>query len=181
MNAKVIVPESDGFSETLLESMLESLSFSSAFFDQPIRVRGVLFAAGPDSVQLARDFAERRLGLSVLSIGHEAGTEKAWTALSRVLAHPQTAASRIGILLPNLDRVPVEAQSQILEAIQATNHLYWFPSADDFRNVIPALRLSLLVYLGLGRDNRMQLLLQSGQTLEIDKGSLKPAPKSDLN
>jgi hypothetical protein len=94
MNAKVIVPESDGFSETLLESMLESLSFSSAFFDQPIRVRGVLFAAGPDSVQLARDFAERRLGLSVLSIGHEAGTEKAWTALSRVLAHPQTAASR---------------------------------------------------------------------------------------
>ena len=181
MSAKVIVPESEGYNEAMLKSMMESLMFPSAFFDQPVYVRGLLFAAGPDSNQLARNFVEHRLGLSVLSIGHEAGTEQAWTELSRILGHPQTTSARIGILLPNLDRVGVEAQKQILAAIQAGNHFHWFPSADDFRKVIPALRLSLAVYLGLNRENRMQLLVQSGQTLEIDKDSLQRAPRPNFN
>lgn len=168
-SAKIIVPEAEGYSETQLQSMMESLSFPSAFFDQPERVRGVLFAAGSASSQLARDFAERHLRRWVLSIGPEASTQKSWTDMSRVLAQAQTTATRIGILLPNLDRVPVEAQKRILAAIQADNDLRWFPSANDFRNVIPPLRQLLLVYLGLDSDRKMQVLIQSGQTRETDK------------
>lgn len=181
MSAKVIVPEAEGYRETLLVSMLERMMFPSTFFDQPVRVRGVLFAAGPDSSQLARNFAERHLGLALLTIGHEAGTEKAWTELSRVLAHQQTTASRLGILLPDLDRVPVESQEQILDAVQAGNNLSWFPSAEDHRKVLPALRLALVTYLGLNAENKMQLVLQSSQTIAIDEGSLKRAPRPDVN
>jgi hypothetical protein len=181
MSAKVIEPEAEGYSETLLESFLERTLFPSSFFDQPVPVRGVLFAAGPNSSRLAREFAERRRGFSVFSIGYEAGTEKAWTELSRVFAHPQTTSSRIGILLPNLDRIPVAAQQEILEAIQAPNNLSWFPSVDDYRKVIPALRLALVVYFGMNAGNKMQMLLQSGQTIQIDKGGLKHAPRPNIN
>ena len=181
MSAKVIVREAEGYSEALLESMLRSTLFPSSFFDQPVPVRGVCFAAGPASSQLARNFAESKLGLAVFSIGHEAGTEKAWMELSRVFAHPQTTASRLGILLPDLDRIPVEAQQQIVEAMQSANNLLWFPSAVDYRRVIPALRLALVIYLGLNTGSKMQVLIQSGQTLEIDKGSLKRAPRPNMN
>jgi hypothetical protein len=181
MSTKVMVRETEGYSEALLESMLRSTLFPSSFFDQPVLVRGVCFAAGSDSSQLARNFAEKRLGLAVISIGHESGTEKAWMELSRVLAHPQTTSSRLGILLPDLDRIPVEVHQQIFAATQAANNLQWFPSVADYRKVIPALRLALVVYLGLNTGNKMQVLIQSGQTLEIDKGSLKRAPRPNLN
>jgi len=181
MSAKVIVPDAEGYSEAMLESMLRRTLFPSSFFNLPVPARGVCFAAGPDSSQLPRNFAERRLGLATFSISHEAGTERAWTELCRVFAHPQTTSSRLGILLPNLDRIPVEAQQQIVEAIQAANHLLWFPSANDYRNVIPALRLTLVVYLGLNASNKMQILIQSGQTMEVDKNSLKRASRPNLN
>lgn len=177
-STKVIVPKAEGYRETLLESMLRCTFFPSSFFDQPVPVRGVCFAAGPDSSQLARNFAERRLALAVFSINHEAGTEMAWIEMCRVFTHPQTTFSRMGILLPNLDRTSVEAQQQLVEAMQTANNLLWFPSADDYRKVIPALRLALVVYLGLNAGNKMQVLVQSGQTLEIDQGSLE---HPDLN
>ena len=181
MSAKVIVPEAEGYTETLLESMLRSTLFPSSFFDQPVPVRGICFAGGSDSSQLARNFAEKRLNLAVLCIGHETGTEKAWLELRRVLAHPQTTSSRLGILLPDLDRIPVEAQQQIFAATQAASNLLWFPSVEDYRKVIPALRLALVIYLGLNKGNKMQVLIQSSQTLEIDKGSLKRGPRPNLN
>lgn len=181
MSDKVIVPEAEGYREALLESMLRRTLFPSSFFDQPVPARGVCFAAGPDSSQLARNFAERKLGLSVLSIGHEAGTEKAWVELSRVLAHPQTTAVRLGILLPHLDRLPVEAQEKIVEAMQSASTLLWFPSVDDLQDLIPGLRVALVVYLGMNRSNRMQVLIQPGQTLRIDKGSHQRAPRPNLN
>jgi len=181
MSTRVIVPEAEGYSEATLDSMMRCTLFPSSFFDQPVPVRGVCFAAGPDSIQLARNFAERRLGLAVISIGHEAGTEKAWEELSRVFVHPQTTVSRVGILLPHLDQTSVEAQQQIVQAMLAANNLLWFPSTDDHRKLIPALNQALVVYLGLGTGNKMQVLIQSGQTLEIDKGSLKRAPRPNLN
>jgi hypothetical protein len=181
MSTRVIVSEAEGYSEATLDSMMRCTLFPSSFFDQPVPVRGVCFAAGPDSAQLARDFAERRLGLAVISIGHEAGTHGAWEELSRVFAHPQTTASRIGILLPHLDRTADEVQQQIVQAMLAANNLLWFPSADDYRKVIATLNQALVVYLGLGTSNKMQVLIQSGQTLEIDKGSLKRGPRPNLN
>jgi len=156
MSAKVIVPDAEGYSEAMLESMLRRTLFPSSFFNLPVPARGVCFAAGPDSSQLPRNFAERRLGLATFSISHEAGTERAWTELCRVFAHPQTTSSRLGNLL-------------------------WFPSANDYRNVIPALRLTLVVYLGLNASNKMQILIQSGQTMEVDKNSLKRASRPNLN
>jgi hypothetical protein len=116
--------------------------------------------------------------LAVFSINHEAGTEMAWIEMSRVFTHPQTTFSRMGILLPNLDRTSVEAQQQIVNAMQPANNLLWFPSADDYRKMIPSLRLALVVYLGLNAGNKMQVLIQSGQTLEIEQGSLE---HPDLN
>jgi hypothetical protein len=114
IRTKVIVPKAEGYLETLLESMLRCTLFPSSFFDQPVPVRGVCFAAGPDSSQLARNFAERRLGLAVFSMNHEAGTEMAWIEMSRIFTHPQTTFSRMGILLPNLDRTSVEAQRRVV-------------------------------------------------------------------
>jgi len=53
------------------------------------------------------------------------------------------------------------------------DNLSWFPSAGNFRRVIPALRLALVVYLGLKTSKQMQVHIQSGQTLEIDQGSFQ--------
>lgn len=39
--------------------------------------------------------------------------------------------------------------------------------------MIPALRLALVVYLGLKTSKQMQVHIQSGQTLEIDQGSFQ--------
>ncbi len=181
MSLKVMVREVEGYSEEMLESMLHRTLFPSSFFNQPVLVRGVCFAAGADSSELARKFAESRLGLAIFSIGHETGTVKAWQEMSRVFTHPQTECSRMGVLLPHLDQSPAEVQELIAKTMLETQKVFWFPSATDFRKIIPVLRLALVVYLGLGEDGKMQVLIQPGQTLEIDKDSLKRAPRPNLN
>ncbi|GEM_PF-1495402 len=178
---KAMVRETEGYSENMLVSMLRRTSFPSAFFDQPAPVRGVCFTGSPDSAQLARTFAERRLRLGVLSVGSGAGIATAWRELKRILAHPQTQFSRVGVLLPQLDQTPPQVQQQIAETILATDKLLWFPSANDLRKLNPTLKLALVVYLGLGSDNRMKILIQAGQLLSIDRGSLKRAPRPALN
>ena len=100
---------------------------------------------------------------------------------SRLLAHPQTESSRVGILLPQLDQTPPQVQQQIAETMLATDKLLWFPSASDLRKLSPTLKLALVVYLGLGSDNRMKILIQPGQQLQIDRGSLKLGPRPTLN
>jgi hypothetical protein len=65
--------------------------------------------------------------------------------------------------------------------ILATDNLLWFPSAKDLRKLNPTLKLALVVYLGFGSDNRMKILIQPGQLLQIDRGSLKRAPRPALN
>lgn len=181
MSLKVMMRETEGYSEAMLESMLHRTLFPSSFFDQPVPVRGVCFAAGPDSAQLARKFAESRLGLGVISLSADAAATRAWQEMSRTLAHPQTTSSRVGVLLPDLDHTSAEAQEHIAKAMLAANNLLWFPSASDHRKLIPALRQALVVYLGLGANNRMQVLIQSGQELQVDKGSLKRGPRPNLN
>lgn len=178
---KVMVRETEGYSEDMLESMVLRTSFPSSFFEQLTCVRGVCFAAGPDSTQLARNFAAGRLNLGIFSVSREAITPKAWRELSRVLLLPQTEFSRVGILLPDLDRVPTEVQEQIAQVMLATDKLRWFPTASDHRKLLPALQKALVVYLGLGSNNRMQVLIQPGQMLGIDKGSLKRGPRPNLN
>ncbi len=43
----------------------------------------------------------------------------------------------------------------------AAENLLWFPSASDHRKLIPPLRLALVIYPGLGANNKMQILLQA--------------------
>lgn len=178
---KAMVRETQGYSEDMLVSMLRGTSFPSAFFDQPAPVRGVCFTGSPDAAKLARNFAEAKLRLGILSAGSGAGIATAWKELKKVLAHPQTQFSRVGVLLPELDQTPPEVQQQIAETILATDKLLWFPSAKDLRKLNPTLKLALVVYLGLGSDNRMKILIQPGQVLQIDRGSLKRAPRPTLN
>jgi hypothetical protein len=178
---KAMVRETEGYSEDMLISMLRGTSFPSAFFDQPAPVRGVCFTGSPDSAKLARNFAEGRLRLGILSVGSGPSIATAWRELRRILAHPQTQFSRVGVLLPQLDQTPPEVQKQIAETILATDKLLWFPSANDLRKLNPTLKLALVVYLGLGSDNRMKILIQPGQLLQIDRGSLKRAPRPTLN
>jgi hypothetical protein len=178
---KAMVRETEGYSEDMLISMLRGTSFPSAFFDQPAPVRGVCFTGSPDSAKLARNFAEGRLRLGILSVASGASTATAWRELKRVLAHPQTESSRVGILLPQLDQTPPQVQQQIAETMLATDKLLWFPSASDLRKLSPTLKLALVVYLGLGSDNRMKILIQPGQLLQIDRGSLKLGPRPTLN
>ena len=178
---KAMVRETEGYSEDLLESMLRRTSFPSSFFRQPTCVRGVCFVAGPDSTHLARRFALGRLNLGIISFSREASTPKFWRELGRILVHPQTKFSHVGILLPDLDRVPSEVQEHIAEVMLATDKLLWFPSASDHRKLLPVLQQALVVYLGLGANNRMQILIQPGQLLQIDKGSLKQGPEPNLN
>ena len=178
---KAMVRETEGYSEDMLISMLHGTSFPSAFFDQPAPVRGVCFTGSPDSAKLARNFAEGRLGLGILSVASGASTATAWRELKRVVAHPQTEFSRVGVLLPQLDQTPPRVQQQIAETMLATDKLLWFPSASDLRKLNPTLKLALVVYLGLGPENRMKILIQPGQLLQIDRGSLKRAPRPTLN
>lgn len=177
---KAIVRATEGYSEDMLVSMLGGTSFPSAFFDQPAPVRGVCFTGSPDSARLARTFAEARLGLGILSVAPGASTATAWRELKRLLAHPQTEFSRVGVLLPQLDQTPAQVQRQIAETMLATDKLLWFPSASDLRKLDRILKLALVVYLGLGSDNRMKILIQPGQLIRIDQGSLKPAPRPTL-
>lgn len=178
---KAIVRQTEGYSEDMLITMLNRTSFPSNFFEQPVSVRGVCFAAGPDSAQLAQNFAVIRLGLGTLSLDSVVSTTKTWLEMGRVFAHPQTQFARLGILLPHLDQTSAEVQEQIALAMLATDKLQWFPSASDHRKLIPALKLALVVYLGLGSDNKMQILIQPGQQLYIEPGSLKPGPRPKLN
>jgi hypothetical protein len=178
---KALTRETEGYSEDLLVSMLRQTSFPSAFFDQPAPVRGVCFTGSPDSAKLARNFAEGRLRLGTLTLGSGASIATAWAELRKVLVRPQTQFSRVGVLLPQLDQTPEEVQKEIAETILATDSLLWFPSASDHRKLNPTLKLALVVYLGLGRVNRMSVLIQPGQILEIEPGSLKRSPQPKLN
>lgn len=62
----------------------------------------------------------------------------------------------------------------------ATENLLWFPSASDHRKLITPLRLALVIYPGLGANNKMQILLQDSQVIGIDKGSLKRALRPEV-
>ena len=178
---KVLTRQTPGYSEKLLSSMLNRTKVPSVFFDQPVNARGVCFAAGPDSPRLARDFAGNHLALGVFSISSELISKKGWREVSRILVHPQAGFSRIGIILPQMDLLPADLQEQVTRSMMATGHLLWFPTASNFEKLIPAIRLALVVYLGLNREEQMKILIQSGQVIVVDKDGLKRAPRPNLN
>lgn len=178
---KALERQTEGYDGLWLATLLRRTSFASSFFHQPVPVRGVCFAAGPDSSQLARSFAEDRLGLGTFSIPPEAGDPKTWKVLRRLLTHPRTAFQRVGILLPDVDGASSDIQAQVAEIILATDRLLWFPVVSDVRKLLSASTLPLVVYLGLRPHNRMRVLLQSGQQLQIDRGSHKKCQNPSSN
>jgi hypothetical protein len=173
--------QTEGYSEDFLESMLRRTTFPSPFFDQPVRVRGVCFSAGPDSSRLAREFAEGRLALGTVSMPAEAVPAKAWQGLVKFFTHPQTRATKVGFLLQHLDQASKQVQEKVAAAILASETLLWFAAVNDHQKLVLALKMPFLVYLGLGPSGRMQMLIQPGQRLLIDKGSFRKGPRPALN
>ena len=178
---KALERQTAGYSQEGLETFLRSTLFPSAFFDQPVPVRGICFAAGIESATLARQFAEDWLALGTVRFRIEALTPDEWCDLSRLLAPPKAEVSKVGFLLPNLDLAPVEVQEEVAETVLAGETPLWFATARDQQRLIPPLKLAFLVYLGLGSNGCMRFLCQDGQSLLIDEGSLKKAPRHSTN
>lgn len=173
LHMKVFERETAGYSDEFIESFFRRSLFSSSFFDQPSPVRGVCFAAGPDSGKLAQEFAQERLSLGTITLRLEKMTPRDWQDLMRFLTKPNADLVKVGILLPNLHLASDSLQGRIAETIQATDNLLWFSSSSDLRKIKPELKRALVVFLGLSPKNRMRFLLQDGQQLLIDQGSLQ--------
>jgi len=169
---KVVEAQHTGYRDQAIESLFRSSLFPSSFFDQPVPVRGVCFAAGHDSVRLAQSFAATHLGLGTLTLPINAMTLTDWRHFAKVVAGPRSESNNLGLVLPDLDLASEGFQAKVAESIGATGNTLWFPTATDQRRLIAPLKLALLVYLGLGPNKRMRFLVQSGQHLLIDEGSL---------
>ncbi len=139
-----------------------------------MRVRGVCFAAGPESLGLARDFARNQLALGTVTFRVGAMALPTWRELTQFFARPQTEVCQVGFLLPDLDLAAHDVQQAIADAILSGTDALWFATVADQRRLIPPLRLAFLVYLGLNPQKGMRFLCQSGQQLIIDEGSLRP-------
>jgi hypothetical protein len=170
---KVIECQISGYREQTLEDFFHSTLFPSSFFDQPVPVRGVCFAAGADSLQRARDFARNQLGLGTITLGVGNMTLATWRELPEFFASPHADVSRVGFLVPHLDLASHDVQQGMAETLLAGGGALWFATVDDHRRLIPPLKLAFLVYLGLSSKDLMRFLCQSGQRLMIDEGSLK--------
>ncbi len=175
---KALVRDTTGFSEQFLGNLLKSILFPSAFFDHPIPVLGVCFAAGSESLQLACEFAGTFLGLGTICFRMDLMTAVKWEEISRLLVPPQADLSKVAFLLRDLDHAPSALQEAVASTLNAFEGVPWFVTVSDHRRLIPALKTPFVTYLGLSRDNRMQVLVQSGQTLLVDRGSYRPATRN---
>jgi hypothetical protein len=170
---KAFERQTTGYSEQALEGMFGETLFPSAFFNQPVPVRGVCFAAGEESLQLAHYFVETHLNMGVIAFRMEAMTNEAWRETSGLFTRPRAEVSNVGFLLRDLDLTSPELQEKIAEVLEVTENVLWFATVGDHRRLSPRLKLPFLVYLGLGQNGRMRFMAQSGQQLRIDEGSLK--------
>ncbi len=170
---KVAQRDTPGYSEACLAGMLESFFFPSSFFDQPVCVRGICFAAGAESERLACEFAAGHLKLGTIVLRMGAVTSEDWRAIAVLLRPPKANVSNVAVILPNLDLASGEVQEKLGEVVDAAEGIVWLPTVNDQRGISARLKQHFLVYLGLSRDDKMQFLLQSGQRIQIDEGSLK--------
>lgn len=176
---KALELQKTGYSDKSLENLFRSTLFPSSFFDKPELVRGVCFASGAESVQLAQSFAQNELGLGTVTLHLETTRYTDWKDLVRGITPPIGEVANVGIVLPALDLVSEKYQAKISDTILSGGDALWFPTVSDQRRLIPSLKLALLVYLGLGPNERMRFLVQAGQQVVVDEGSLrrKPRPK----
>jgi len=173
---KAIERQLPGYSAEGLAGFLERTLFS-AFFDQP--VRGVCFAAGPESLSLARDFAGAHLALGTIVLHLEPMAPEELHTLAQSFLPPQAEFSRVAFILPHLDLAAPDLQTRIAATVSATPGALWFPIVSDHRRLIPALQLLSVIYLGLSPHEQMRFLAVSGQFLSIDEGSLQRAPRPE--
>lgn len=162
-----------GYSEECLENFLEATSFPSAFFDQPVPVRGLCFAAGPESLALAKAFAERQLGFGTITLHLATMTVETWRAATHLFTRPGAEVANLGIILPELDLASPVMQEAVAVSVGAIDGVRWFVTARDHRKLSAKLKLPFLVYLGLNPAGKMRFLVQNGQRLQIDEGSLR--------
>jgi hypothetical protein len=162
-----------GYSEQCLENFLEATLFPSAFFDQAVPVRGLCFAAGPDSLAQAKALAEQRLWLGTITLHLATMTVETWRAAPHLFTRPGAEVANLGIILPELDLVSPEMQESVAASVGAIEGVRWFVTARDHRKLSAKLKLPFLVYLGLSPAGKMRFLVQNGQRLQIDEGSLR--------
>jgi len=170
---KLIKRSKTGYSQKVLEDFFRSTLFPSSFFNQPKPVRGVCFAAGPESSEMVRDFAETQLGLGTIGFRLEKTTMEAWREITNLFARPKAEVSKVAFLLYDLDLAAPELQEKIADILDVADNTLWFASVGDHRRLSPKLKLPFLVYLGLGSDNRMLFLGQGVQQVVMDEGTLK--------
>lgn len=169
---KIIERQNVGYSPQVLEDIFRSTLFPSSFFNQPMSVRGVCFAAGLNSSELAREFAEDHLGLGTIGFRMETMTPEIWRATTGLFTSPNAEVSKVGVILHDLDSTSPELQEKVAAGIEAAETNLWFVTANDHRKLTAKLKQSFLVYLGLGPTGKMRFLIQNGQLLQIDEGSL---------
>ena len=172
---KTIERQTEGYNEQCLEDFCRSVLFHSWSRNKTVPVRGVCFAAGIESTKLARDFAGKHLGLGIIGFQMSAMTVEAWHGITAMLIQHRAEVSSIGFLLHALDLTVPGLEQEIANVVDATESVDWIATAGDPTMLHPRLRLPFLVYLGVGKSGRMRYLIQDGQQLLIDKGSLKKA------
>lgn len=170
---KALELQKPGYSEEALKDVFQSILFTSAFFDKAEPVRGVCFASGTDAVQQAQSFATGQLGLGTVTIPLVALTPTSINQFVSVITVAGAKVRNVGFILPEADRLSEPLQAEFARVIQASSDILWFPTVSTPGRLITPLQSALLVYLGLGGNNRMRFLLQSGQQVMIDEGSLK--------
>ncbi|HEX2861445.1 MAG TPA: hypothetical protein VHN79_07385, partial [Lacunisphaera sp.] len=177
LTMKALELQKPGYSEQSLTNLFQCTRFTSSFFDNAERVRGVCFVGGAEAVQQAGSFARGQLGLGTITIPLVALTPASLSGFVSVIAGAGARASNVGFILPEADRLSEPLQTEFARLIQASGDIVWFPTVSAPRRLIPSLQSALLVYLGLGPNNRMRFLVQPGQQIRIDEGSLEQPSK----
>lgn len=170
---KALEAQHPGYSHRTLETLFRSVLFPSSFFDHKAPVRGICFVGDISAIESAKSFANRHLGLGTVTLRTANLTPVTWKQTIRSIIGSGIETMNMGIILSELDRADKDLQARIAEAINASADLLWFITASDYRRLIAALRLPLIIYAGVAANDRMRFILQDRQQILIDEGSLK--------
>ena len=170
---QVIERQVEGYSQQQLAGFCGNICYLSPSRQAFARVRGICFAAGHESPRLAEEFITAYLKLGFFSLRTQAMTADSWPGVSTLLSGKQTRMANVGILLNTIDLIVPGMEQVIAETVDKVVTVGWYATLGNPQMIHPRLSLPFLVYLGLGQTGRMRYLLQDGQKLVIDKGSLK--------
>jgi hypothetical protein len=138
---KIIERPNVGYRPQVLEDIFRSTLFPSSFFNQPMSARGVCFAAGSISSEIARQFAEDHLGLGTIGFCTEAMPPETWRETTNLFTRPKAEVSKVEFILHNLDSASPEFQEKVAEGIDVAETGLWFVTANDHRKLTAMLKM----------------------------------------